>query len=83
MLCARSHSTIALEQGAQQACSSILLHPSGTMIAACLDIKHTKIGTKLQKKLHICKKKCNFVPKLIDITYDTHSRRGGSLPVMR
>ena len=42
MLCARSHSTIALEQGAQQACSSILLHPSGTMIAGCLDIVQKK-----------------------------------------
>ena len=35
------------------------------------------------KFFDICKKKCNFVPKLIVITYDTHSRRGSSLPVMR
>jgi hypothetical protein len=64
------YSTMALEQGAQQACKRTVLHPSGIMISGCFDMerllllkKHCKI-TKILAYVQIFYYLCaRFVKK--------------------
>lgn len=67
-LCASNHSTIALEHGAQQACSSTFVQPSGIMMTLVLDIC-SKFAAKVRQFFEMYKIYCEKLAHVAFLSY--------------